>query len=124
MGSFEAAILRRLDAEREVDIETFRPDGTARRTTIWVMVDGNEVFVRSWNGDRGYWFQSATEPNARIALILDGRRLPVGAHVATDPESIERCDRQLRRKYAGSGSLEDMLLPAVLGTTLRLEPID
>ena len=122
MGKFDDATLRTLAAEREVDIETIRPDGTARRTIIWVMVDCDEVFVRSWKGDRGYWFQSATEPNAQVALIVDGRRVPVTVHDATDPESVERTSRQLKLKYADSGSLAGMLRPEVLGTTLRLEP--
>ena len=44
------------------------------------MVDGQDVFVRSWRGDRGYWYQSATEPGAQVALWLDGRRIPVSGH--------------------------------------------
>ena len=119
---FDQNTLHWLDQEREVDIETLRPDGTARRTTIWVMVDGGDVFVRSWLGDRGYWYQSATEPNAQVALIVDRQHVPVTVHAATDEESIERTDRQLRRKYADSASTPGMLRPDVLGTTLRLEP--
>lgn len=86
------------------------------------MVDGQDVFVRSWRGDRGYWFQSAVEPGANVALVVDGERLPVRALSATDDESIERCSRQLERKYADSESLAAMLRPIILGTTLRLEP--
>jgi hypothetical protein len=120
--NFDAATLRYLDAELETPIETYRPDGTPRRTIIWVLVDGDDVFVRSWKGDRGYWFQSATEPDAKIALIIDGRTVPVVAHAATDPESVERCSEALRRKYPGNDSLAGMLRSDILGTTLRLEP--
>ena len=87
------------------------------------MVDGQEVFVRSWKGDRGYWYQSATEPHAQVALIIHRRCVPVSAHDATDDESVARCSEQLRRKYARSQSLAGMLRPDILGTTLRLEPI-
>jgi len=119
---FDPTTLRLLDGRLEVDIETIRPDGSPRRTTIWVMVDGQDVFIRSWRGERGYWFQSATEPDAQVALIVDEERLPVSVHWATDPASVARCSRQLERKYAHSASLPDMLLPVVLLTTLRLEP--
>jgi len=115
-------MLRRLDELLEVDIETVRPDGTSRRTVIWIMVDGEDVFVRSWRGDRGYWYQSATEPDANVALIIDGGRVPVTVHDATDDRSIKRASLQLERKYATDASLPGMLRPGVLGTTLRLEP--
>ncbi len=120
---FDERTLHSLDQNREVEIETARPDGSARRTVIWVMVDGGDVFVRSWRGDRGYWYQSATEPGAQVALIVDGRRVPVRVHDATDDASVERASRELARKYADSPSVPGMLRPDVLGTTLRLEPI-
>ena len=121
---FDADTLTALDEAIEVDIETMRPDGSPRRTVIWVMVDDGEVFARSWNGDRGYWFQSALERNAPVALIIDGRRLPVTVSLATDADSIRRTDDGLRRKYSGDESLEGMLRPEILGTTVVLEPAD
>ena len=120
--TFNAATLRWLQAEEEVQIETLKLDGSPRRTVIWVMVDGEDVFVRSWRGDRGYWFQSATQPDAQVALIIDGQRVPVTVHVAIDERSVARCSRQLELKYAGNDSLPGMLRPSVLGTTLRLGP--
>jgi hypothetical protein len=120
--TFDQATLRVLDAREEVDIETLRPDGSPRRTTIWPLVDGQDVFIRSWRGERGYWFQAATEPGAQVALIVDERRIPVSVRLASDAQSVARCSRQLERKYANNASLPDMLLPIVLPTTLRLEP--
>jgi len=121
-ATFDEEALRFLRDEQEVEIETLKPDGSPRRTVIWVMVDGEDVFVRSWRGDRGYWFQSATEPDAQVALIIAGQRVPVTVHEATDERSVARCSRQLELKYADSDSLPGMLRPSVLGTTLRLEP--
>jgi hypothetical protein len=120
---FDDRALSFLRDEIEVEIETVRPDGSPRRTIIWPLVDGKDVFVRSWKGDRGYWYQSATEPNAKVALIIDGRPVPVAVHDASDAESVARCSRQLELKYPDSDSLEGMLRPSILGTTLRLEPL-
>lgn len=121
---FDADALQALDEALEVDIETYRPDGSPRRTIIWVMVEDGDVFARSWKGERGYWFQSALEPDARAALIVEGRRLPITVHLATDPDSIRRTDEGLKRKYPGNDSLEGMLREEILGTTVRLEPTD
>jgi hypothetical protein len=120
--SFDTDTIARIDDALEVVIETSRLDGRRRRTIIWAVVDGEDVFVRSVNGERGYWFQAATEPDADIALVVDGHRLPVSATLATDADSIERTSRQLERKYAGDPDLASMLEPSVLPATLLLEP--
>ena len=119
---FDPAMLDRIDAADEVEIESTRPDGTTRTTTIWAVVDAGEVFVRSWNGDRGYWYQAALDRPDELALIVDGERLPVRAVPANDESGMARCSAGLSKKYRRDGSLPGMLLPRVLPTTLRLEP--
>jgi hypothetical protein len=119
---FDAAALRRIDAAYELDIESTRPDGSTRTTTIWAVVDDGEVFVRSWKGDRGYWYQAALDKPDELALIVDGERLPVRAVSANDDTGIARCTAGLSKKYRRDSSLPGMLLPRVLPTTLRLEP--
>ncbi len=121
---FDARTLGELSAAEEVEIVTPRPDGSRRRTVIWVMVDGADVYVRSVNGARGYWYQSAVEPGAEVALVIDGRTIPVTVELATDEHSIETCSRLLREKYARSGSLDSMLTAPTLGTTLRLRAVE
>jgi hypothetical protein len=119
---FDAATLRRIDAAYEVEIESTRPDGTTRTTTIWAIVDDGDVLVRSWNGDRGYWYQAAVDRPDELALIVDGKRLAVRAVIANDEAGIARCSAGLSKKYRRDASLPGMLLPRVLRTTLRLEP--
>lgn len=119
---FDPATLHRIDAAYEVEIESTRPDGTTRTTVIWAVVEDGEVFVRSWRGDRGYWYQAALDRPDELALIVDGERLPVRAIRANDETGIGRCSAGLSRKYRRDSSLPGMLLPRVLPTTLRLEP--
>lgn len=122
MPRFDRETLDLLEREKEVQIETMRPDGTTRRTIIWVLVDQQDVFVRSWKGDRGYWYQAALDAPGAVALTIGELRLPVTAVLADDPESVERCTRALQSKYKGRASTLSMILPHNLGTTLRLEP--
>ena len=125
--SFSDDDLALLDAAEEVDIETQAPDKPARRTTIWVVVDGGEVYVRSVRGEQGRWYQDAIA-NSTVALIVGGKRhvggkrLVATAIPATDPDSIERVSGALRRKYADIPGFAPMIKPDVLDTTLRLEP--
>jgi hypothetical protein len=90
-------------------------------TIIWVVVDDGEVFVRSVRGESGKWYQR-TLADPGVTLRIGDDRVHFRAVPANDPESVERVSQALRRKYPAGGSLDSMLLPEVLGTTLRLEP--
>ena len=105
---------------REVRIET-RAGDRSYRTIIWVVVDDGEIFVRSVRGERGKWYQRALK-NSNVALEAAGRRIEARAIPAPDPDSVERTSEALRRKYGKSRSLDSMLTPEVLGTTMRLDP--
>lgn len=109
-----------LDREEEVRIETRAADGTVHQTIIWVVVDGDDVFVRSVRGERGRWYREAVaDPD--VAVHVDGRRLPARAIPAADPDSIARTSAALDRKYGRDPAIATMVRPDVLDTTIRLE---
>ena len=89
-------------------------------TVIWIVVEGDDVYVRSVRGESGRWYQRAMA-NPDVALRVGDTRFEFTAVSANDPDSIESASDALRMKYRGR-SLENMLLPETLGTTLRLEP--
>jgi len=122
LTTFDRATLDLIDRALEVDIETVRPDGMFRRATIWPIVDGGEVFVRSWRGDRGYWYQAAREDPDHVSLVVGNRSIPVRVISAVDNESINRCSRGFQQKYADDPATPQMVSAAVTGTTLRIEP--
>lgn len=119
--SFSTDDLALLDGAEEIEIETQAPEKRARRTVIWVVVDGDEVFIRTVKGPGSRWYRDI-EANPAVAIHVAGKRLPASAIAATDPDSIERTSAGFRRKYAGDPGVKPMLAPAVLETTLRLEP--
>lgn len=118
---FDDVVLALLASELEVEIETRRRDGTPRRTIIWVMVDGTDVYLRSVRGPEGRWYRElAAQPEG--ALHVAGRRVAFRAVPAADERSIAACDEALRRKYRGHPGYDSMFRPHTLETTLRLEP--
>jgi hypothetical protein len=119
--SFAEDDLARIRAAEEVEIETQAPDGPAHRTIIWVVVDGDDTFVRSVMGARGRWFREATA-NPAVTIHVDGRRIPATAIPATDPDSIDRINAALTAKNTGIEGYDSMFAPANLATNLRLEP--
>ena len=118
-GPDELALLR--EAE-EIEIETARRGGSAHRTIIWVVVDGDDVFVRSVNGAAARWYREAIA-NPSVTIHVDGDALAARTAPAADRESIRRTSDELARKYARHGaSLRSMLVPEILDTTLRVVP--
>ncbi len=123
-ASFDPDTLQALDRADEIDIETSRGEGAAvHRVTIWIVVDGDTVYVRSVRGPAGRWYRElSANPNG--ALHVGGRRIPIEAEPATDAESVSRVSDALRRKYEQRwpGPLAGMLREQVLPTTMRVKP--
>ena len=111
-----------LEAAKEIDIETRRSgDAPVHRTTIWTVVEGGEVYVRSLRGASGRWYRELIA-NPDAVVHVHGESVPVRGVHAPDPDSVDRASDGLRRKYADSPSLGSMLEDEILETTVRLEP--
>jgi len=119
--AFDRDILELLAASPEIRIETRRADGPAHSAIIWVVVDGEDVFVRSWLGKRARWFREAVA-NPAVTIVAGDRRLPASAVHATDADSVRRCSDGFLTKYRKSKSAQSMVAEDILDTTLRLEP--
>jgi hypothetical protein len=118
--SFATEDLERIAAAQEVEIETQAPDGPVHRATVWVVVDDEDTFIRSYRGPTARWYREALA-NPAVALHVDGRRLPATAIPATDPDSIERTSGGFRAKYPNDPAT-DAMVEKHHDTTLRLEP--
>jgi hypothetical protein len=103
----------------EVTIETRSLAGDVHRAIIWVVVDGDDVFIRSVNGETARWYREALA-GRELALHVDGRRIPVAVASAADPASVECCSAALTAKYSADPALRLMLRPNALPTTLRV----
>ncbi len=120
--AFDSDNLELLAASPEIRIETrTAPDGPVHSAIIWVVVDGEDVFVRSWLGKRARWYREAVA-NPAVTIVAGDRRLPAFAAQATDADSVRRCSDGFLTKYRKSKSAQSMVAEDILDTTLRLEP--
>jgi PPOX class probable F420-dependent enzyme len=97
--------LSALGAEKFVSLTTFKKDGTAVATPMWIGRDGDHLFV--WTpADSGKAKQAKNNP--RVALVRCGRggkvhegAEPVDgiAEVITEPATVQRLAGVIRRKY-------------------------
>jgi hypothetical protein len=118
---FEPGDLALFAETNEIELETARPGGPAHQTIIWIVVDGDEVFVRSVNGAGARWYREAVA-NPEVTIHASGQAIRALAEVASDADSIQRTNDALSAKYAGRGGIRPMLKPEVFDTTLRLVP--
>jgi hypothetical protein len=88
---------------------------------IWVVVVGDEVFVRSWRGAEGRWYKDLAS-GGPATLEFPGHRLAVQAVPASDAKSVARTSSEILRKYRHSSHAQEMVRAEILPTTLRLEP--
>jgi hypothetical protein len=121
--TFEESDLDLLASTKEIKVETRSSAGEVHKTIVWPVVRDGVVYLRSYRGPAGRWYREAVaDPD--IALLFDRRRVPARAVPAADAASVEACSQALRDKYPRSYSLEAMLVPDVLPTTLRIEPVE
>ena len=108
-----------LAGSEEVMIETRSADGAVQRTIIWVVVDGDDVLIRSVNGTAGRWYREAVA-HPEVALHVAGRRITGRVESAADADTVARCSAALTTKYRADPALDTMLIPRTLPTTLRV----
>jgi hypothetical protein len=117
---FSTEILDTLARTKEVSIETSDSDGSVHSAIIWVVVDGDDAFVRSWKGATARWYRVA-RANPDVTIVAAELRVAATAVPATDAESVGRCSDGFLSKYRGSQSALAMVAEEILDTTLRLD---
>ena len=122
MDAWTTDELDRIDAADELEIASLRADGTLRAaTTIWVVLVGDDLYVRSVNGRTGTWFRGAKgRHEARIQAGGVGKDVLL---VETDDQGdeIDAAYRTKYRRYAAS-IVGSVLTSGAKAATLKLVP--
>jgi hypothetical protein len=120
---FDATVLNQLSTAEEIPLETRSSTGRTHRTIVWVVVEGQEVYVRCVRGSYGRWDQESTA-NAHGAIEVNGQHLAGQAVPVTDEASISRGSSADLRKYRSSPVVRSIVRQETLPTTLRLDPAE
>ena len=122
MAKKKADLLWKLAESDEVDIET-RSDSRSpvHRTTIWIVPTKDGVYVRSFKGKQGRWYQEAVA-NPRVTVRIGRRSVPARAELEKNSRVIREVSDAYREKYGERwpDETKPMLRRSVLPTTLRL----
>jgi hypothetical protein len=123
MTAWTSDELSRIGSAEELQIASVRPDGTRRNpVTIWVVRDGDGLYVRSVKGPSSAWFRGTRERHeGRIqAGGVEKDVTFVNADHAID-DNVDAAYRAKYRRYAGS-ILNSVLTPQARSTTTKLVP--
>jgi hypothetical protein len=117
-------LLWKIAESDEVDIET-RRDGKSplHRVTVWIVPIEDGVYVRSFKGKRGRWYQEALA-NPLVTVGVGRRKVNVRAEPERNSHVIRAVSAGYRKKYGERwpDDTEPMLKRSVVPTTLRLTP--
>jgi hypothetical protein len=107
--------------QEEIRISSERTDGGSnRRTPIWVVRVGDDLYVRSGFGKSGFWYRHAIGSQAYVDA--GGVQYKVSLSLDADPVSIAAVDEAYRQKYSADPSLPLLLSDRARSTTSRLIP--
>ncbi len=103
----------------ELTVAPLRGDGTLQNPRIvWVVRRGDDVFIRSVNGDEGAWFRGVQAHHAGH-ISAGGLEVDVSFEAA-DHDVDDAVDDEYRRKYGRSSAVEHITSPKAQATTLRV----
>ena len=106
----------------ELTLASVRRDGTLRKpVTMWVVRDGDDVYVRSVNGRESSWFRGAQDRH-EAHVRAGGVEKDVDL-VETDDVN-EELDTAYRAKYGRryAGIVPSIVAPEARAATLKLVP--
>jgi hypothetical protein len=113
-----------IGAAEELDLQSLRGDGTLRKlVTMWVVRDGDDVYVRSVNGRGSSWFRGVQDRHEA--------RIRAGG-VEKDVELIETndasdgVDAAYQSKYGHRypSIVPSIVAPEARAATLKLVPLE
>ncbi|MEU3888552.1 DUF2255 family protein [Streptomyces sp. NPDC029041] len=122
MTTWTSDELQRIADAEELEMAPLRHDGTLRAPVpVWVVRDGDDLYVRSFRGTDGGWWRTARAGRAGH-IRSGGVDKGVTFVDVRDDELNDRIDTAYRTKYGHNGCAYVDPMVASRVTTLRLVP--
>jgi len=118
-------LLWKIAESDEVEIDTRRDEkAPAHGTTIWIVPTEDGVYIRSYKGKRGRWYQEALA-DSLVTIRLGRRKVRARVELEESDAVLRKVNAAYREKYGDRWPDEtrEMLRRSVLPTTLRLNPV-
>jgi len=117
--------LERIGAAEELQLATFKKDGTLRQSvTIWVVRVGDDLYVRSYRGREAAWFRHIQLQHKGQISVGGVTKEVMLVDVSSDEALNNQIDAAYRSKYRRYSAtyVGPMIAPQARATTLKLVP--
>ncbi len=124
MTTWTSDELNQIEQADELEIAPLCADGSLRHPTpIWVVREGDDVYVRAYRGRGGVWFRAA-QVHHQGRIQSGGVDKDVSFIEESDPAVNERIDATYRSKYRNYGIryVDSIVAETARAATLRLMP--
>jgi deazaflavin-dependent oxidoreductase (nitroreductase family) len=102
MKQFPKDVLDAMAKEKEVSLTTYgRKTGKESSVTIWIVTDGEKVYIRSGQGLKRHWPKNLLA-RAEGTLQLDGKVVQFQSRHVTDPAEARHSSKLYSPKYGAS----------------------
>jgi hypothetical protein len=122
MSTWTSDELDTIGKAEELEIAPVRRDGALRKpVTIWVVRDGDDIYVRSVNGRTSSWFRGAQE---RHEAHIEGGGVDKDVLLVETDETNDKIDAAYRAKYHryAESIVGSVVSPQAQAATLKLVP--
>jgi len=122
MGAWTSEELDEVGAAEELDLASARPDGTLRDpVTMWVVRDGDDLYVRSVNGRGSSWFRGA---ETRHEAHIRAGGIDKDVDLVEIDDMNDEIDTAYRAKYGRRypSIVPSIVAPEARAATLKLMP--
>jgi hypothetical protein len=117
--------LERIGAADELQLASFKEDGTLRKpVTIWVVRVGDDLYVRAYRGREGAWFRHI-QPQHKGRIVAGGVTKGVTFVDVNDDEALNNeIDAAYQSKYRRYSAtyVDPIIAPQARATILKLVP--
>jgi hypothetical protein len=124
MRTWTSDELSRIENADELEMAPQHGDGTRRRATpVWVVRDGDDLYVRAYRGPDGAWYRAATARHEGH-IRSGGIDKDVTFVEVSDPAVHDRLDAAYRTKYRRYDAtyVDPMVADTARAATLKLVP--
>lgn len=105
-----------------VVLRTLDTNGVAHETRLWVIDQGDEIWIRA--GDPGSRWLARLRHNPNVELTRDDETRPYRAVPAEAAETRDRINAQLEAKYGFAHRVMDAIADYSAAVPIRLDPRD